>query len=301
MKFVFITDPHLSSVSPSSRLDNFVETSFAKVEEVLQVCVQLGANLLMGGDLFATPTQPDFIKNRLKELLLQYGITMIGIPGNHDLLYYSTDYIDKTSYKALVSPQVAIDLNAFPEGIMVGGVKIVPHIFGEPFPVVEEPNSIILSHCFYAQGTEEKLSVTKQDVYKSGAKFVCFGHDHNQYPIADIGGTFVVRPGALTRGTSHTENRVRVPSYAVIDTNKGVVEYRHLSNVLDFKEAFREKYDVERERTPVTFDDIQRFIDEFRNAKSETNPYDILLSMKKPENIVKRSVEFMEKVGLIKQ
>lgn len=301
MKFVFITDPHLSSTTPVSRIDNFTETSFKKMEYVLGVCKDIGAILLIGGDLFSTPTQPDWVKNRLKSLILQYGVKVISIPGNHDLLYYNVGYMERTSYQSLIAPEVIEDIEMFPNGAKVGDYTILAHRFGVEFPVVDSPNTIILSHCFYDYGMGDKLHVSKQEVFRSKAKFVCFGHDHNQYPLENNNGTIVVRPGALTRGTSHTENRVRVVSYALIDTEEEKVTYVPIPFALKFEEVFREKYEVKKDRVPVTFDEIQRFIDELRNAKLEVNPYDILYGLGRPQSIVNRCSYYLGAVGLVKE
>lgn len=301
MKFAHITDPHFTSVAPSSRIDNFVEASFAKFEWVLQRCVDEKADaLLITGDLFSTPTQIDQIKNRLKALILKYGVRVISIPGNHDLLHYNVGYIDRTSYMAMASPEVMIDLSGQPEGeYHIGDWIIKMHPFGEAFPMVNIKNTIILSHCFYNYDKEDRLSVHRQHVYKCGAKFVLFGHDHNQYQVEDNNGTLVVRPGALTRGTSHTENRVRVVSMAWIDTDKGEAWYEPIAGVLKFDDVFKINYDVAKEKTVVTFDEIQKFIDDLRNAKSSVNPYDILLAMEKPPEIVRRCSYYLTKVGII--
>jgi exonuclease SbcD len=302
MKFVFATDIHISSVTPGSRIDNYTETVFKKIEYVLQQCVELEAEaLLLGGDIFATPTVPDHIKNRLKALILKYGVRVLGIPGNHDLLYYNMEYIDRTSYQALVSPGVMENLEDYTNNeVKIGDWSIMAHEFAKPFPRGVDKKTIILSHCFYEYGHEDRLSVKRQEVYQSGAGFVCFGHDHNQYKQEMQNGCMVVRPGALTRGTSHTENRVRKVGYAVIDTETMTAEYVGIPFARNFDEVFRENYEVKRDRKPVSFVEIQEFINDLRNAKLEVNPYDILLAMDRSKNTVERTTHYLEAVGLVK-
>ncbi len=299
MKFVFTTDWHLSSVSPGSRIDDFVEVSFRKVEYVLQRCKELEAVLLLGGDMFMTPTQTDSIKNRLKGLILKYGVRVISIAGNHDLLYYSMDYLDKTSFKSLISPGVIEHLEEYVDNtVTIEGINIVAHPFGKPFPEVKE-GSIVLSHTFYGVGKGDRLHTSVQEVFTSKAAFACFGHDHNMYAIENSNGTIVVRPGALTRGTSHTENRVRQVSFAVLDTAEHSVVYEPIPFAMKFEEVFKEKYDVTVEHTPVTFDEIQKFIEELRNAKMEVSPFDILHNMGKPDKVIERATGYLNAVGLI--
>jgi DNA repair exonuclease SbcCD nuclease subunit len=305
MKFYFATDIHLSSVIPGARIDNYTETVFSKIEYLLEQCSKDKAVLLLGGDLFMTPTQPDWIKNRLKDLILKYSVRVISIVGNHDLVHYNVDYIERTSFQTLVSPGIIDFLHPLSNSyIQIDDWKIVGHAFAQNFPVdggVIDSKTIVLSHCFYDYSKEDKLSVHRQEVYRSGAKFICFGHDHNQYPVEDNNGTLVVRPGALTRGTSHTENRVRQVGYAIIDTDTLQVTYASIPFAMGFKEVFREKYDVERVREPITFAEIQSFIDELRNAKLDVNPYNILLNLNKREVIVRKCTNYLEAVGLINE
>lgn len=301
-KFIFCTDIHLSSINPGSRIDNYTDAVFNKIEYLFKRCKEENAILLLGGDLFMTPTMPDYIKNRLKTIILQSKIRVLSIVGNHDLLYYNEEYIDRTSFQSLVSPGVIEYLGDFVNNtVTVDDWNIVGHIFGKPFPEVTNEKSIILSHSFYDYKKEgEKLLVTRDEVNKSNAWVVCFGHDHNQYPVENNNNTLVVRPGALTRGTSHTENRIRQVGFAVITVDKDKVDlkYETIPFALKFEEVFRQNYEVTREHKVTSFDEIQKFIDDLRSTKIEINAYDILLGMNKSDKIVKRCTNYMEAVGL---
>lgn len=299
MKFLVSTDWHLSSITPSSRIDNFTEAAFKKVDWVLNYCKENDMVLLLVGDLFNTPTQPDYIKNRLKEMILSYGVQVISIAGNHDLFYYNEDMLERTSLQAIVSPGVVTYLGKTNKVVKIGGTTIVAHVFGEEFPTGLDKDTIVLSHTFYNYGKEDKLSTTKVDVHKCGAGWCCFGHDHNRYELEQCGESIVVRTGALTRGTSHTENRVRKICVGVIDTVTRKTEYIDIPFVHEFKEVFREKYIVEREQKTVSFDEIQRFIESMRDAKMEISPFTILYSMGKDKYTTEKCVEYMNRAGLV--
>jgi DNA repair exonuclease SbcCD nuclease subunit len=302
MNFIFATDIHLSSINPGSRIDDYPEAALKKIKYLLQRCKEEGAVLLLGGDLFMTPTQPDYIKNGFKQLILDSKVHVISIIGNHDILWYSEEYLDKTSFRSLVSPGVMTYLgDMVDDTLTIGGWDIKMHKFGKDFPDVQKENTIIISHAFYGKDKEEKLNVSKQDVYRSKAKIVCFGHDHNQYDLEENNGTFVVRPGALTRGTSHTENKTREVGFALIhitEDNNVIVNYEKIPFALKFEEVFREKYEVSVEKKVVSFDEIQQFIDNLRTAKIDINPYDILLNLGKGEKVVKKATYYLEAVGL---
>lgn len=299
MKFAFATDIHLMGTNPSSRIDDYTEAVFKKIGYTLNWCKENDAILLLGGDLFSTPTVTDFLKNRLKTMILEAGVRVISIVGNHDLLYYNEDYVDRTSFKALVSPGVIEYLGKGNDRVQIGDWTIQAHIFGEVFPTECSKKTIILSHTFYNYDKNEKLATQVSDVRISGASYVCFGHDHNRYEVVDNMGVKVVRPGALTRGTSHTENSVRKVAFATIDTDTEKVEYHDIPFALNFKEVFREKYVVEREHKVISFDEIQRFIDSMRNAKLDVSAYSILYSMGKTPRTVEKCSFYLQKAGLI--
>jgi hypothetical protein len=180
----------------------------------------------------------------------------------------------------------------------VGGVKIYGHPFGQPFPQGCAPGSIVVSHAFYNCGRGDLLYASREEVSGSGAAWACFGHDHNQYPVEDAGGVRVVRPGALTRGTSHTENRVRRPSVALIDTATGTCEYVPVPFAKPFGEVFMVDHKVERERVDVTFADIQKFVDSFGDRQAGADPYGILRALGKPGDVERDAARYMEEAGL---
>ncbi len=91
---------------------------------------------------------------------------------------------------------------------------------GESLKKYEE-NAIVVGHGFIGEQFNDKLSFPIKDIEECGAKYLCVGHDHNQYGVKIYGKTSVVRPGAVSRGTSTTENKVRVLAVAHI-SDEGV-------------------------------------------------------------------------------
>lgn len=295
---VFITDLHLSSTIPVSRIDDYIDTAFRKVETVLQICKERNAVLLIGGDMFNTPTQPDFIKNRLIELLERYRVHTYSIPGNHDLLYYSLEYFDRTSFRVIRTEYFHCLLDYKSNSVKLGDWLIIGHEFDKPFPVhTGDERSIVLSHAFFKR--EDRLTVSEDEVKNSGVDYVCMGHDHNLYEPRQVGSTLVLRPGAMTRGTSNTESRMRMPSFAYIDFSTGEYSYEEIPGCLPFDEVFRENYDVKQEQEVLSFDEISDFIQSLKSMKSELNPYDLLDAIEGvPDKIRNRCEQYLSTSGL---
>lgn len=302
-RFIFTTDIHFSSTTPASRIDDYTEAVFKKFEWVLRYAKEEKCSaVLLGGDTFNTPTQVDSIKNRIKKLIRRYDVPVYGVAGNHDLIHYSMEELDRTSLQTLSGDDGIRLLEEYTNNtVTVDGVDIIAHYFKGDFPKVENPNSIILSHTFFNTSKGDRLYTSPEEVEECGAMFACFGHDHNMHKVKQYGGTDVVRPGALSRGSSHTENKVREISVALLNVTQGMVEYIPVPDVKPFEEIFMENYDVKRDIETVSFEEIAQFMDDFRQSNMEKSPYDLLHEMSGDLESVAQASTYLEKSGLRKE
>lgn len=301
-KVIFATDLHASSRTPASRVDDYPKAVLGKFEYVLQKCREYDAPLLLGGDTFDTPNQIDWLKNQIRSLIRKSGVTVYTEIGNHDVLYYDLSTVDKTSFGIMTDSMIWLAELKNSTAKFKDDWKFVGHEFGDKtLPEVDE-KSVIVSHmAIESKYEKDRLYLNPEEIRKSKARFICLGHDHNQYKIKELGGTLVVRPGALSRGSSNTENRVRDISYAVLDLDEGTAWYETVLSASKFEDVFKENYDVKREKTVVSFDEIQKFIDEFKTAKADADPYDILSAMGVSDEIFDSCSYYLREVGLLKQ
>lgn len=293
MNMLFFTDMHLNSATPSSRIDDYLKSLFEKLEWLFQLAIETNSVIICGGDLFHTPSQPDLVKNRLMALVDKYKVIVFSIIGNHDLLYYNLDFLEKTTLGVMFNSGHIKHLHH----IKIGGYKFVAHEFGDAFPVVDR-ETIIISHCFYATSLSDKLSVSSEDVKNSNAAMVFMGHDHNMYNPVENNGTIVLRPGALSRGSSATENRVRQLSIASVNMKTGKVEYVPCPVVKDFNDVFRIKVE-DKPKEVITFDQIEQFIAKLKNTDVRNNPYDILMGMGVSKEVYDCAANYMHNEGLV--
>lgn len=291
-KVVFVTDPHLSSRTPVSRIDDYPMTCLTKMDFVNAVAKKENAIVVCGGDFYNTPVQPDVYKNRVIRRIVNSGVIWICIPGNHDIPYYNEEFIDKTSIDNMFASKVLVSLKV---PFKYGDWTIYGQGIKEPLPDVTDNKSVIISHCFF-HVERDLLNVTLDEARKSRARFLCMGHDHNKYPLVEHDGTLIVRPGALTRGTSSTENQIRTVSIALLDLDLGTAEYIPVP-ARPYEEIFRYK-SVNEKTQKAEFNDIKEFIDRLKESGVGSSPYQLLKSMDINKRIRERVVYYLESAGL---
>ena len=295
---LFITDLHFASATPSSRIDDYFSSLLKKFVYMLKVAFNNENILILGGDVFQTPSQPDYVKNAIIKAIVNSGVKVYSITGNHDLLYYNMEFLSKTSLGLLYEAGIITQLTEIPT-ILPNDWVLLGHEPGEPFPEAEHDKSIIITHSFLGDKYNDRLVVSNEIISKSKARFVCMGHDHNQYPVRNLNGTLVIRPGALSRGSSATENKIRTISYAALDLKRGTIGYVPVNIVKDFNDVFKTKFSPKGKET-VSFDDIRDFIDKLNKSDVSVNPYDLLIEMEMPDEVYNKCVYYLESVGLIK-
>jgi hypothetical protein len=82
--------------------------------------------------------------------------------------------------------------------------------------IASHPKSILCAHRFFDVG-QDALSYSKDYIAGLGYRAVVLGHDHAPSDPVTVLNTEVIRPGALSRGTSHHMNLVRGVQVATFD------------------------------------------------------------------------------------
>lgn len=90
MLFTAISDLHFSDKRPKYRKDDYLETCFSKLKQILDFTIESDSNvLLMAGDIFDYPTVPRHVVTDMQTLLSRYAVRILVIPGQHDLRYHA--------------------------------------------------------------------------------------------------------------------------------------------------------------------------------------------------------------------
>jgi DNA repair exonuclease SbcCD nuclease subunit len=110
MRFVAISDLHLTCTNPISRLDNIEETWKRKLRFVLNYCYDNEAILLLAGDIFDKPRDWKTMVEAYS-LIKEYQFGIFAVFGQHDTHLYSDKTRDHTSLGVLCKTNLVWNLS----------------------------------------------------------------------------------------------------------------------------------------------------------------------------------------------
>ncbi len=234
-RFGFVGDLHFDNTTPSSRLDDYMETCCKKLKSIGDICQAEGVRyLFFSGDIFHKVTCSHECVNyagRAFISLQQKGIRVFSICGNHDLMRNQLKQICKSPIQTLFFSGVIEHVNLLsPVEIYrmqkddngIGSVKITSCDYTQVVPPADDrfDRNILLAHMFFNKGgflASDGENIPKDVMESLGYDMAFLGHDHEEYKLTMCGKTLVVRSGSLLRGTVNDYNLQREPGFVIVD------------------------------------------------------------------------------------
>jgi len=243
MKFVLISDIHLTAKNPVARLDDLVEVQFEKLEYVLKWAHKNGASILQAGDLFDRPRSWTLLP-RVMDLLNHYEVPIYCVYGQHDTYFYSEKTRDATSLGILAKAGLVTIIGKHhfvDEGIYFYGAS-----WGEEVPVpkneVPYGNSAHLNYIdestlnilvIHAPISTEPLFPNHE--YTSAKRFfdkhsyydlILCGDIHRKFTISNQDGdSWLINTGPMLRMTADQYNFSHESEFVIYDTNKKTISW----------------------------------------------------------------------------
>lgn len=231
MKFVYMTDQHITNKWPQSRLDNYLETILNKVEWVIQFANQEDAYILLGGDLVDRYTCSPEVVNKIISIFRTANKPIFGIVGNHDVYAQNFHVLDNvilgTVFKSGIVNLLTADPIFITEDNMVvqlTGANYIPDMekHKELYQPVRCPDSnwsIHIIHSFLIKKHWETLKrqYTLITEVNSSADIILAGHEHQGFGVVEDNGTIFINPGSLGRISSSLTEIARKPCIALIE------------------------------------------------------------------------------------
>lgn len=226
MKFVLLSDLHLSSKNPVARLDDVKVTQMEKLRYVLEWALENEAVILQAGDFFDSP-RSWYLLSEVMDLLTDYNIDIFTVFGQHDTYFYSEDSRDSTNM-GLLKKAGLIDLlgrkaarNRF--------VGLYGASWGEEIPEVDKISDINVL-VIHASISDEALFLGHE--FTPAKKFL---RDHSDFDlilcgdihrhfVVESGGRYLVNTGPMVRRTADRYNFSHKPCFYVYDTNDKALE-----------------------------------------------------------------------------
>lgn len=221
-KLIFVGDPHVNDVTPSSRRDDYGQAILNKFKEVFKLVTDPeNDKVIIEGDLWHR-TSGISLKyiNKVVETLKECPCDLYSIIGNHDIPYERLEEISGTPMGLCFKTGIVKHLETLDlPDVFVQGVD-----YGQPIPknTHKDKPSIAVTHMFYEDTlvgfVKEGEAMTEQQGIDLGYNIYIFGHDHSYHKPTKIGNAMLYRHGSLSRGSSHTSNRERDILVQVYDT-----------------------------------------------------------------------------------
>lgn len=103
MRGIITADWHLRSDKPICRLDeDWIEKQKQDVTRIVRLAKERECPIYIIGDIFDTPRVTPEIEQLLPRILMEYGVDVYLIAGNHDLRFNAIEYLDKCSIGTLL-------------------------------------------------------------------------------------------------------------------------------------------------------------------------------------------------------
>lgn len=209
--FLWIGDPHASSVTPGKRIDtDYGATVCRKLSQAARICREKNLAPVILGDLFERPveTGPGFtlLLSRLLSVLSEFPVAPWMIAGNHDLAGRKLTGSEALAVIAAAGRVVvADDLHDFGRFVFPGeDGPLTVALWGAPYhcPIparLESPDAdltILVTHHDLAFASYPGTLPLREI---PGVDIVVNGHIHREYPAQQHGRTLWVNPGNITR------------------------------------------------------------------------------------------------------
>ena len=211
---VIVGDLHLSCVTPTSRIDNYADTSIEKLESLLNICITRGYDkVVFLGDITNKPQQSLNYIYRVMEVFNEFkknNITLYAIIGNHDVPYDKSSYLNRTSLGLLFQSNLLKHLKE--ESFIFNGYRV--KVFGydyeniiTPVRALENTGDVNICCCHrYYNYSYSNTSLTKNNIIDLDYDIYCAGHEHQPYELTKVNNKLVIRPGRFMRGSSDNYN-----------------------------------------------------------------------------------------------
>lgn len=213
-KLLFVGDPHLDSVTPISRAENYRDITIDKLEQLLQICIKNKIDLVVfAGDMFTNLDQSLIYMNKVIDVLTKFkasSISLTTIVGNHDLPRNSMELFKNSPLYTLTSSGLIDRLGIIPlelnETVRIYGLDYTDKESLDLIKPDKNYKNIIVAH-YATENTIPVDNIPKEKFEEFDV--VLLGHDHHPYEPFSYKNTMFYRPGNLTRMTREKFNLER--------------------------------------------------------------------------------------------
>lgn len=300
ISFIYRTDVHASDHSPASWKGDYPTEIWSNLRQIGELAKKHKAlAVLDGGDFFhrkAPSKNSHGLIVKTSEIHKKYPCPTFSIEGNHDIVYNDLESVPAQPLGVLYSTGVFNHLSEEvfeSEGkrVRVVGLPFSENRCIEDFHIEKKPEDdflIVIAHALASEVPPSTMeSFFGEPVFKysdllseNGPDIFMFGHWHRDQGAVQLGKTWFVNQGAVSRGSLTHENMERNPNVALIELDQ-TARVTILPLVV---QSASEVYDLERKERAET---EAKSIDVFLEALSADSSFD-------PDKTIEVNINGME-------
>ncbi|SFS60173.1 metallophosphoesterase family protein [Marininema halotolerans] len=286
LRLLYVTDTHIRGTTPRSRLDDFVATLRAKMEEVVALAEQESVDaVLHGGDLFDRPDISPAVVRDFAGIFRGLQVPVYTIAGNHDIYGHNPGTVDR-SMLGLLDAFGTVHLLREKEKVVIEKNGTSLQLTGQPFhyeldkrdpeldyTVSKDEGMDFAVHMVHGMAVERALPegvphTMVHDLWGGEADVLLTGHYHAGFPLQEKEGRYIVNPGAIARINNHPSEMRRMPQIAILEFDEKVtVTFRRLRSAAPGESVLDRSYLEQaayREEKMVSFVQEVQAAGEFR-------------------------------------
>lgn len=246
-KALFIGDNHIDSLTPQNRVDNYMATSLAELEECMRIAEQRNVDYVVFlGDVFHRLETSKGCVNEVISILRgtstgRSGIPKFVVPGNHDMRHTS-NYLYNGDLGTLLLSGDLIYKPYIPEfqlGLCMFANDVLDRM--REGKLTNHPAVIWAAHAtITVKGFQDDHVLFKDLPLNPECKLVVAGHVHFPMEATRSDGKQFINPGSVGRTSAHEDHLDRDVKllYVEYDETNLTHEYIKLNTSLPSEEVF---------------------------------------------------------------
>lgn len=281
LRFVTVLDLHLSPVTPTSRKDDFFQSTVDAFRQAARFAVKMECQgMILAGDIFHLKTgsrNPQWFMRAVIMLMKEAkdaGLDMLAIAGNHDLTFGSLVSLESQPIGVLTAADVIHLLDD--SSVLYRTAEFTARVAGASYchsqaaPVRDLKKDgadflVATGHFWFGKETGEFFGepVYGPDFFTtSEVDAFVIGHHHADQGIPVVGGKTYFSHGSINRVGAHAGDLERKPAVGLLEiTKQGITGKIARLKVADAKEIF----DVAQHTSLM---EEKKELDEFMNLLS---------------------------------
>jgi len=246
MNIVFAADLHIRQSAPRKRIDDYLRAQWSKVSQILDLCQEKSAPLIVAGDFFHSDAPRHWlVRNVLYILNFEYPeVRVYSIAGQHDLPGNNASNWEDSPLGVLSAARRVHGSETARAHFQKIGIDFVD--YGEDFPKNSSSSILVCHRLVTAEKTDMKgASLARSFIQKNrGYELIVVGDNHESFE-KKIGKTTLISPGSLMR--MRIDQRDHKPS--VVCYNTKTKEYKRIFlKIAPSESVFVSKEEEEKEK-----------------------------------------------------